>query len=195
MDQLTIINKALMKCGLPLAAALNDCDWNAQLVYDSAVEECLRDFAWNFATRFATLAPSAPPAHGFAKGYQLPDDCLRVIDVHCMHDLRTPPARYERVGDMLYTQVSPCHLRYVSSNVPCGQWPSDFCNVVSCRIAWEIAPLSTQTASLTPQLAQQYYTALAAAQATDAREIAERVPLDVNILMARAGYENVGRRD
>lgn len=194
MDQLAIINRALLKCGLPLAASINDCDWNAQIVFEDVSHECLRSFTWNFAAEFKALTQAGTPAFGYERSYSLPDDCLRIIDVHCAHDLRSPKARYNWRGRYLYTQVSPCYLRYVTSLVPCEQWPADFCNVVAARIAWEIAPLSAQTMSMAGQLYQSYVMIMAEAQATDARESSERVPLDHNILLARAGYENVGRR-
>ena len=41
-DKLEVINNALMKIGLPLAASLEDCDWNAATVYDLVVEQILR---------------------------------------------------------------------------------------------------------------------------------------------------------
>lgn len=192
MDKLTIINKALLKTGLPLAAALNDCDWNAAMIFDSATHECLRSYPWGFAQEFAALGKGDAPAHGFEYSYPLPADCVRVIDLHCQFDLRSPRARKTVVGRKIFANVSPCYLRYVSSRTPVSTWPADFCDAVACRIAMEIAPLSAQTVALTPQLAQLYQLALATAQASDARETTERVPLDVNIYAARAG-EAVGK--
>lgn len=194
MDQLGIINKALLKCGLPMAAALNDCDWNAAFVFESASHECLRSFAWNFATDFQALKQQGQPSFGFTKAYALPEDCVRVIDVHCAHDLRSPKARYAIRGRSLYAQITPCYLRYITNSIPCEDWPPDFVDVVAARIATEIAPLSAQTMSMTPMLVNLYEVRMKEAQAVDAREGAERVPLDQNILLARAGYENVGRR-
>lgn len=187
MDQLTLINKALLKCGLPLSAAVNDCDWNAAMVCESASQEVFRAYAWGFAQKYVTLGQGAAPAFGFARSYALPGDCAKVIDVRCMHDLRSPAARYAVQGRTLLCNVSPCHLRYVSHATPMSQWPADFADAVSWRIAVEIAPLSAQTMAMTPQLIQGYNLALANAQANDARECMERVPLDINILMARAG--------
>lgn len=68
--RLEVINNALMKIGLPLAATLADCDWNASTVYDLVVEQCLRSFNWGFAGRFATLAENTQmPAHGYEHSY------------------------------------------------------------------------------------------------------------------------------
>lgn len=187
MDKLTIINKALLKCGLPLAAALNDCDWNAAMVFDACRDEVLRGAAWNFAIKYATLSQAGTPIHGYERSYSIPTDNVRIIDVRTDHSLRGPQARHAVVGKFLYANVSPCCVRYVSNTVDISTWPSDFCDVVSSRIALEIAPLSAQTANLQQQLAQLYASALALAQANDAKETCDRVPLDESIYLARAG--------
>ena len=188
MDQLQIINKALIKCGLPLAASIEDCDWNASYFFEMARDECLRSFAWGFAQKFVQLSSADLPEHGFSRSYAMPDDCLRVIDARCMHDLRSPKVRQVRVvGRHIYSNVSPFYLRYISSGIPIDEYPPDFCDVLACRLAQEIAALSAQSMALVPQRAQMYQLAMANAQATDARENFERVPLDWNILASRAG--------
>lgn len=194
MDQLTLINKALMKCGLPQAAALNDCDWNAASIFDCATDEVLRSYSWGFATRYASLTAASKPAFGFDKAYTLPGDCVKVLDVRCHHDLRAPAARYVLQGRTLLTNVTPANVRYISRNADMDTWPADFADAVSWRIALEIAALSAQTMGMVPMLMQGYQTALAQAQAQDARECMERVPLDHNILMSRAGLgEGAGK--
>ena len=94
MDRLSVINAALMKCGLPLAAALNDTDWGAAERFDAATEQLLRAHAWNFATRYATLSKQGTPEHGYTQAYQVPADCLRVLDVRPGEDARSPQARF-----------------------------------------------------------------------------------------------------
>ena len=194
MDKLQVINRALMKVGLPYAASVNDADWHAADVYDACVEDVLRSFAWGFAMELAALAQTAKPICGFARAYQLPDDFIRVVDARTCQDLRSPAMRQIQVrGKKLYCQESPCYLRYITRNVSEEDWPADFADAVACRIALEIAPLSAQTPGLVPQLVQLYTRSLAMAQANDARENAERVPLDHNILDARGGG-HVGKK-
>lgn len=189
MDKLKVINMALMKTGLPLAASLSDCDWNASLIFDVTAEELLRGYAWNFATRLATL-PEAdePPPFGFARAFILPDDCAAVIDVRSSHDLRAPRSRFTRNGSQLFTQEAPCNIRYVSASVPPEQWPPDFARACASRIAAEIASLSAEKASLAPQLIALHAKELADAQAADARESGERIPLDMSFMTARGAY-------
>lgn len=187
-NKLEVINSALMKIGLPLAATLDDADWNASTVYDLVVERVLRSFNWGFAASFGVFAPSGNvPIHGFTHAYAIPDDCLRVIDVRCASDLRAPRARFVVSGRDVFTNVSPCNARYVHMVKDPQLWPPDFTDAVSCLIAFEIASLSAQTMSMTPGLMQLYQVALAQAQSVDATETSERVPLDESVLIARAG--------
>lgn len=193
--KLSVINAALMKVGLPLAADLNDCDWNASSIHDAVAEQALRSFPWGFATRFAVLARSAQsPAFGFQHAYSLPVDCLRVVDVRCGEDLRSPRARFVISGRLVYANVTPCNCRYVARDLNPSNWPTDFADAVAARLAAEIANLSAQTMSMTPQLIQLYQLSLAQAQAIDATETTERVPLDESILAARSGGRGSGGR-
>lgn len=187
--KLEIINNGLMKVGLPLAASLDDADWNASIIFDTVAKQALRSFAWGFATAYSKLtAASSAPAHGFTYSYSMPTDCLRVLDVRAADDLRAPKARFSISGRLIYSNVSPCHVRYIKDlkSKP-DEWPDDFADAVSCRIAAEIANLSAQTASMTPGLLQMYQLALMQAQSIDSTETNERVPLDESILATREG--------
>lgn len=188
MTRLEIVNLALMKCGLPLAADLSEVDWNAQVCFEPVARQCLRSFPWGFATRFAKLQRGAnPPIHGFKFSYALPDDCLRIVDVRQHEDLRAPRARYVVSGKQVHCNVTPCNARYIFDEPECENWPDDFSEAVACHVAAQIATLSTQTPSMAPALLQMAQLALAQAQAVDASETTERVPLDETILMAREG--------
>lgn len=187
MDDLTLINKALLKCGLPLAAAVGDADWNAAFILDTVKEECLREACWNFATQIAALAQANVTTHGWLKTYSLPGDCLRVVDVHQCSDMRAPKARYELVGGRLACNVVPCYLRYITKNASPNSFTPDFANAVSCRVAGEIAALSAQNYQLRERLMQEAEAYLQKAMLTDARESVDRVPLDRDILARRGG--------
>lgn len=188
MTRLDVINAALMKVGLPLAADIGDADWNAASVFGPVADQVLRSFSWGFASRFAALrrAPDCP-ASGFRHAYHLPQDCLRVIDARQHETLRAPRARFVVAGRMLHCNVSPCNCRYVCRLHDTELWPEDFADAVACRMAAEIASLSAQYQGMVPGLVQMYQLSLAQAQAVDATETAENVPLDEAILAARSG--------
>ena len=176
MDRLSVINAALMKCGLPLAASLQDADWGASERFDNVMEQLLRAHARNIATRNATLTRQGTPEHGYPQAYQIPDDCLRMLDVRPAEDARSPQARYSVVGKKLYTHASPCNARYVARVSDPAAWPPDFADAVATRLAAEIAPLSAQSFGLGASLLQLAQLALQQAQASDAAEQRERLP-------------------
>lgn len=177
MDRLALINAALMKCGLPLAASLQDADWGASQRLDNVAEQFLRAYPWDFATVHATLSRSGSPEHGYLYAYALPDDCLRVIDVRPAEDLRSPRARFSVAGENLYCNASPCNIRYVHRATDPNLWPPDFADAVATRLAAEIAPLSAQSFGLGASLLQMAQLALQLAQAADAAQRGERLPL------------------
>lgn len=190
MDRLQVINRALLKAGLPVSAILKDTDWNANLVYEDVATEILRGHPWGFAQKYATLAASvAGPEFGWDYAYSLPEDCMRVIDVHCQNDLRSPKCRYILAGEALYSNASPCHLRYVRRELDPDRWPPDFLDAVACRIAMEIIGLSGNNMGLVPQLTQLYNISLNTAQLIDAREGTERVPLPESLYASRGSRE------
>lgn len=176
MDKLSIVNAALMKCGLPLAAALQDVDWGASVRFDDVTEQLLRAHPWNFATAYATPAQTGEPAHGYRYSYALPEDCVRVIDVRPAEDLRAPQARFSVVGRQLFTNSSPCNLRYVRRLTDPDFWTADFADAVATRLAAEIAPLSAQSFGLGASLLQMAQLAFQQAQASDAGERRELLP-------------------
>ena len=188
MDRLTIINRALMKAGLPLAATLQDCDWNANLIFEDIVDELLRAHPWGFAQVFAVFSePLRVPAHGFNYAYSMPDDWMRTVDVRAEHDLRSPKARYVMTGRQLYTNVNPANVRYVRRIWTPDDWTPDFANAAEARLAAEIVALSGESMGLVPQLTQLAQIALDQARLTDARETTERVGLPDSIYTQRRG--------
>lgn len=186
MDRLWVINAALLKVGLPLAADIGDCDWNASYIYENCAREVLRSHAWGFAQRFAVLERlGEEPPFGYKYFYRIPGDCLKLIDVHCQSTLRAPKARFSQQKDKIACNVAPCYLRYVGLELEPDDWPADFTDAVASLIAVRIAGLSAEKMGMVPQLLQLYQLALAQAQLTDARENTERVPLDMSIYESR----------
>jgi hypothetical protein len=84
-SKLSIINMALLEIGEgPLTNTLDDSSAaNAtQAIYEDCVDETLRMHSWNCATKRATLATvSGVPLWGSGTAYQLPTDCIKVVEV------------------------------------------------------------------------------------------------------------------
>ena len=189
-DKLSVVNMALLKTALPLAASLDDFDYNIGLVFENVATEALRTHAWNFARRFRQLEASALGAvSGYKHAYFLPQDAALIIDVRAENDIRAPKGRFETDGNLVYCNCSPCYARYVRLELDPARWTADFANAVASRIAAEIAGLSAEKIAMIPQLMQLYDYWLARAMANDAREQTERVPLDDSLYAMRSGNE------
>lgn len=185
MDKLSIINHALMTCGLPLSATLADCDWNATLAYPLIYGKMMTGYNWNFATRLKQLKEADNEINfGYTHVYQLPDDFLRLIDCRRVFDLRAPALQGRLMQGFYCCNARPCNMRYIA-NVPESLWPDDFCLALASGIAAHIAGLSAEKLSLVPTLLQLYQKNLAEAQAADASQSTERMPMDMTLWNAR----------
>lgn len=177
MTKLEVINSALMKAGLPLAASLTDCDWNAAYIYDNCRREVLRSHPWSFARSMATLVQDEPPPFGYSHSYFLPADLEQIVDIRPSMDLRGPQSLdWERTGDKLLCDISPCNIRYTKNHDDPATWPPAFADAVASLIAHRIASLSAEKSGLAAQLLQLYQLALSMAIAQDGKERRSRLP-------------------
>ena len=135
---LPIINGALLKIGLPMAAALDDATWGAIDRFENVAKQVFRSFVWGFATKYASLTANSQanqPVHGWTYAYTIPEDCQRIIDIHNTKDLRQPKSRFCICNNMLLTNATPCYARYVGYIADCALWPADFADAVSALLA------------------------------------------------------------
>src|SRR5690349_17639842 len=86
MNETDVCNMALGIIGQNFIADLDDGTHTAnqcRLFFEPARDACLRDHKWNFALKRQALAQnSMPPASGWSYAYQLPPECLRVIELN-----------------------------------------------------------------------------------------------------------------
>src|ERR1700692_3849259 len=78
-----IVNVALTLLGQQRITTLNDnvkAARSALAIYEIERDNELRSHLWNFAVKRINLpALTTPPVFGYFAAYQLPDDCIRVI--------------------------------------------------------------------------------------------------------------------
>lgn len=85
MDKLTIINRALARCGTEPIATLADTSKRALLAvdqYEATLREILNDSPWNFATDRVRLDKSVAPVYGFSWTYTIPSTVIRILEVN-----------------------------------------------------------------------------------------------------------------
>lgn len=181
-SQVEITNRALTKIGEARILSLTDDVEAARVVsslWDIVRDAELRARNWNFSiVRTSLPALVAAPAWGFGYQFQLPSDCLRVIQVDeffpgpSMSDYRNrSEAPYQIEGGKILTDLTaPLKVRYVSRIEDTGSWDSAFIEVFACRLAVEICERLTQSNTKRDLAWNEYGEAIKSAVRADAVE-------------------------
>ncbi len=118
---------------------------------DSAQDLTLREYAWPFSTKFATLQLiEEDPTTEWAFKYKYPNDCLfmRRIFSGTRQDVNASRVPYILGQDgntlVLYTDMEDAEIEYTGKVDLVGIWPVDFCVAFGLRLASLIAPSLTK---------------------------------------------------
>jgi hypothetical protein len=151
-DETSICNLALAKLGIDPIMALSDASKPAQYCkrfYESTRDEVLSAHRWNFAMARATLNRlSTGPAFEWAYAYQLPADCLRVLQLNG-YDETEQKGMFAIEGRQMFTDEDTAQVRYISRVTDASAWPALFIDALATKLASNIAaPLTgSRTAS------------------------------------------------
>lgn len=100
-----VVNQALILLGVETIASIDDNKTNAiraKIIYDTTRTAILREYPHTCCIKEVTLG-----AQLLDGGYNLPNDCLRIIKVNKDYDLR---------GRVIYTQEENPTIRYIYDN-------------------------------------------------------------------------------
>lgn len=137
----TICNLALSKFGSKRIQSLDDASPEARackLNYGPTRDEVLRAQRWNFATQRVTLSRlSGAPPFGWSAWYQLPTDCLRVLQLNGWesHEQRD---RWEVEGSRLLTDQDTAQIQYIARITDGNLYDASFIKAFACKLAAEI---------------------------------------------------------
>jgi|HigsolmetaAR203D_1030402.scaffolds.fasta_scaffold04141_4 hypothetical protein len=181
-----ICNRALSLLGQKSITSLEDNDQAARLcaeTYGPVRDAVLRDHPWNCAIARADLAPlSERPAFGFGRQFELPADCLRVLE------LWGTDGPWKIEGRRLLTDATRALIRYIRRVEDPNQFDALLVEAIAARLAADLCEPITQKSTLTQSLWELYGQKLRAARSADAQEgTAEDLVGDV-WLTARLGY-------
>lgn len=114
LSETSIANAALTLLGEKRIDSIDSNTKTAKTIkerFDEVRDETLRAHPWNFATKRASLPANAtPPAWGFDNAYDLPEDCLRVLEVN---NPANWPYRVE--GRQIVTSIdAPLNIEYTA---------------------------------------------------------------------------------
>jgi hypothetical protein len=164
----SLCNSALMKIGGERITDLSENSKSAIVCneqYDKILNLVLRSHPWNFAITRQTLAAlSSTPVFDYAYAYQLPNDCLRVLNV------QDPSIEFKIEGRQLITDEPVIQIKYVFKNIDPTQYDPAFCEAFSARLAAELAYVITQNVALSQNLYGLYKELLTQARTMDAQE-------------------------
>ena len=181
-SQVEIANRALTKIGEARILSLSDDVEAARVIdaqWDIVRDAELRARNWNFSiTRASLPALVAAPSWGFDRQFQLPSDCLRVLQVGeffpgpSMSDYRNASEAAWQIegGKILSDEAAPLKIRYVARIEDTGSWDALFVEAFACRLAVEICERITQSNTKRQLAWDEYKEAVRMAVRADAIE-------------------------
>lgn len=168
VTETSIANSALAKLGAARIISLDDNTREALLLKEQFAkvrDDLLRSHPWNFAIKRAVLpALTTAPAYGFTYEYQVPSDCLRVLDIN------SNDYEWAREGNKILTDSNDLAIRYVSQVTAPGSWDSNFCEVLATKLALDNCFAITQSTTLKESLLKEYNQKLREARSFDGQE-------------------------
>lgn len=167
-----IVNSALGKLGCERIISLDDDSDRARIMkaqYPLLRDKLLRSHPWNFAIKRVSLAAlSDAPAFGYDYQYQLPSDCLRILETSI------DEADWQKEGDVIVTNESSLAIKYLSNDVPVGLFDACFCEVLALDLAIDTCHALTTSNTRLQSLAEQRKQEIQTARSFDAQEGAIR---------------------
>jgi len=172
-----IVNSALAKIGAPSISSLNDDSEparRANRIYESARDELLRSHPWNFAIKRVSLSPNATgPEYEFTYAYDIPSDCLRVLNTD-LDDVLDGRLWYKE-GNTIIADSSTLKIKYIYKNENVEMYDSSFNETLSYRIARDLASSLNRDKNLSLTMNQYYEQSLAMARSFNGQEGSTRV--------------------
>ena len=163
-----ICNRALQKLGHTKITSLDDdvkAARESQRAYALVRDAVFRDHPWNCLLARASLAAlSETPAWGFANQYQLPVDCLRVleVDTDCVWRIE---------GRRILTDAgAPLNVVYVRQEDDPEQYDLLLVEALASRLAVELAESLTQSNTKRELAERAYLEVLSQGRRADAQE-------------------------
>ena len=142
----------------------------AALHYELCRNELLRGASWNFARRVMSLARLDKAVPGWDGVYQLPLDCLYVLDLYGAAGRSRARSEYRLMGREVLCGFEKPWAEYISSEADPATFDSLFVAALAYRLAAAMAHDLTGNGGLKNQMMQCYQQALAEARLANGTE-------------------------
>jgi len=182
-SQVEIANRALTKLGAARIISFNDDNKQSRSVnsmFDAVRDAELRAHLWSFSLKRSSLAAlTSTPDWGYDFEYQLPSDCLRIVQVNDLFagpnldDYRNSSTQeFVIEGRKILTNLAaPLKIRYVMRANDTTQWDATFVEAFACRLAVEMCEDLTQSSGKKESAINDYGMAIRAAIRANAIEL------------------------
>jgi hypothetical protein len=155
----TICNQALSKLGARRIIDLTEESAEARacrLHYVETRDEVLRHHRWNFSIRRVELVQSATvPVYGWAFQYELPVDCIRVLEVNGW-EIGMRPDAWEIEGRKLLLNEEQAKIRYIAQVTDCNLFDAIFVEALALKLAAKIALPINGSTKMSEQFLTEY---------------------------------------
>lgn len=129
MTKVQICNLALSKIGAQAIVNVDETSVNAEIIrthYEPVLAELLRAAPWSFAVARTSTAELSAPAFGWARRFQIPADCVQVLEVNGIDPEKYADRPFAIEGGAVLTNDEECQMRYVKLEQDPNVYPSDF---------------------------------------------------------------------
>lgn len=164
-----ICTNALLLLGDSAIASLTENTDRARRcanIYPQARRDVMRGHPWNCLVRRVQLAPLAsPPPFGWAQQFNLPGDCLRLLDV----GVNNCQVEFECEGNKILANAMVLNVRYVADATE-SAWDANLTDIMIKRMVKDLAYPITKSTSLAQLKAQEFELAWKRAKSVDGQE-------------------------
>ena len=143
--------------------------------YESARDEVLKDYDWNFANAYRELTPTGNISQNpyFLYEYDYPNDCLFAREIINSSDVKIiefEVSTTENMQKVINTNYSPAVLRYTKVMTNESFFPVEFAMALSWYLAFLSAPSISANRNLQSDCLNVYSSVLKRAKMLNAQE-------------------------
>ena len=166
MDKTGIANLALSNLGEARIQSLTEDSSRARACsarMDQVIETVLRMHIWNSALERQSLVTGDTPIFGCNYSYQLPADCIKVVEVE-------PVSKYQVEKKYILSNESSLYLLYVATPTDINNLDSLLAEAIAMKLAVEVAETLTSKQGLKQEMMQKFIIALQEARSANSND-------------------------
>ena len=166
MDKTGIANLALSNLGEARIQSLTEDSSRARACsarMDQVIESVLRMHVWNSALERQLLVTGDTPIFGWNYSYQLPADCIKVVEVE-------PVSKYQVEKKYILSNETSLYLLYVATPTDINNLDSLLAEAIAMKLEVEVAETLTSKQGLKQEMMQKFIIALQEARSANSND-------------------------